>query len=274
MRLLCGIVALTVICMIAVAAVTDHLAEVSLASNAAAPSSRVHLISGVTQALKHAEECRRGYLATGDESYFTAYRTASADVDFNMDRLVSEDQTVTSKLAHAEGLRDFVHEKLADIGKTLEFTPQAKTPAGTDSDLVRLEKLMDSLAREESADMTGELAAAQVRTDFHRNLLFAVVVINVLFLAGAGLCAAQIGKIYSLVTICAWSKRVNYEGKWVPLEEFMWKRFGTRITHGISQEEYEKWGFSEGKEGEQGGAVEGKGGDSGNSEGATPKAAA
>lgn len=69
--------------------------------------------------------------------------------------------------------------------------------------------------------------------------------INLLFLAGIGFCAMQIGKLYSLVTMCAWSKRVQYQDQWIPLEEYMRKRFGIRISHGISQEEYDKWAAEE-----------------------------
>jgi CHASE3 domain sensor protein len=246
MRLLGVIVAFTVLCMIAVATVTDHIADSFLKKQTVAPSSRVHLISGVTQALKRAEDARERYIATGNTAYLNAYKAASADVDFSMDRLVSEDLEVTNKLAHAEGLRDFVHEKMTEIGKTLAVALQGAAPAEpTETDLVRLQKLMDSLAQEETADVSGELEAAGARTAFHRDLLVAVVVINVLFLAGAALCAVQIGKIYSLVTICAWSKRVQFGDEWIPLEEFMGKRFGIRITHGISREEYEKWSVPE-----------------------------
>jgi len=55
----------------------------------------------------------------------------------------------------------------------------------------------------------------------------------------------QISRLYSLITMCAWSKRVQFGDKWVPLEEYMRKRFGLRISHGISQEEYAKWAMSE-----------------------------
>ena len=47
------------------------------------------------------------------------------------------------------------------------------------------------------------------------------------------------------MTMCAWSKRVQYGDQWIPLEEYMKKRFGLRISHGISQEEYEKWASAE-----------------------------
>jgi CHASE3 domain sensor protein len=246
MRLLSGIAALTVVCMLSVAAVTDHLADTYLSRSTLSPTGRVHLINDVTQALKRAQDCRRAYLATGDNSYLSAYRVASSDVDLSMDRLVFEDHEVTTKLAHAEGMREFVHAKLSEIESALESKPAAKPltaiPAPVaDRDLARFQRLLNSLAQEESRDVSGGLEAAGARTAFHRSLVIALAAINILFLGGVAFCASQIGKLHSFITLCAWSKRVQYQGQWVPLEEYMSKRFGVRISHGISQDEYDKW---------------------------------
>lgn len=244
MRLLIGIAAFTVLCMATVATVTDYLADSYLSRDTVSPSGRVHLINDVTVALKRAQDSRQQYLATGDSSYLAAYHAACSDVGFSMDRLVSGDHEVASKLTHAMGLRAFVHAKLSQIARMLESKPTVK-PAATvpavDGDLARIQKLMDSLAQGESRDVSDQLEAAGARTTFHRNLVIALAAINILFLAGVAFCATQIGKLHSFVTVCAWSKRVQYEGKWVPLEEYMMKRFGVRISHGISEEEYDKW---------------------------------
>jgi CHASE3 domain sensor protein len=248
MRLLSGIAALTILCMFAVAVVTDHLADICLSQSGVVPSGHIHLIDQVTQALKRAQDCRRAYLATGDRSYLDAYRAACADVDSSMDRLVNEDQAVTSKLTHAEDLRELVHQKLTEIGRALESGAAAKSPAAipaADTDLARVQRLLDSLAQDESRDISGEMQAVGARAVFHRDLVIALAAINLLFLGGVAFCATQIGKLYTLITMCAWSKRVQYEDKWIPLEEYMRKRFGIRISHGISQEEYDKWASPE-----------------------------
>jgi CHASE3 domain sensor protein len=248
LRLLSGIAALTILCMFAVAVVTDHLADICLATSNFTPSSRIHLIDQVTQALKRAQDCRRAYLVTGDSSYLNAYRAASSDVDVSMDRLVTQDHAITSNLAHAEDIREFVHAKLTEIGRALESISTAKSPANVppvDSDLARIERLLDSLAQDESRDVSGSLDAARARANFHRDLVIALAAINLLFLCGVAFCAMQISKLHSLITMCAWSKRVQYQDKWVPLEEYMRKRFGIRISHGISQEEYNKWATPE-----------------------------
>jgi CHASE3 domain sensor protein len=243
-----GIAALTILCMFAVAAVTDHLADICLSATPFSQSSRVHLINDVTRLIKRAQDCRSGYVATGNPASLDAYRAACVDVDASMDRLVNEDNEVTAKLAHAQGLRDFVHAKLSEIGRILQAQSAAPAPTPTakpDDDLARIQKLLDSLGQEESRDISGQLEATRARTLFHRDLVIALAVINLLFLGGVAFCAIQIRKLHSLVTMCAWSKRVQHQDKWVPLEEYMRARLGVRVSHGISREEYERWASTE-----------------------------
>lgn len=42
------------------------------------------------------------------------------------------------------------------------------------------------------------------------------------------------GRLNDLVTICAWSRTVEYEGEWLSFEEYLRRRFEVNVTHGIS----------------------------------------
>lgn len=42
------------------------------------------------------------------------------------------------------------------------------------------------------------------------------------------------------VTVCAWTRRVEWQGRWISFEEFLAQRFDLRCTHGICDEEAEK----------------------------------
>jgi len=39
-----------------------------------------------------------------------------------------------------------------------------------------------------------------------------------------------------LVTICAWTKQVQHEGSWIPIDEFLSKHLKLNLTHGICDE--------------------------------------
>ncbi len=51
-----------------------------------------------------------------------------------------------------------------------------------------------------------------------------------------------------LLTICAWTKRVRCNDKWMPVDEFLVKELGLNLTHGMSaeaEEEFMKDGFEQ-----------------------------
>jgi K+-sensing histidine kinase KdpD len=39
-----------------------------------------------------------------------------------------------------------------------------------------------------------------------------------------------------LQVVCAWTKRINVEGRWIALDEFLTKNLNTKITYGVSPE--------------------------------------
>jgi hypothetical protein len=47
-------------------------------------------------------------------------------------------------------------------------------------------------------------------------------------------------RVDSLVTICAWSHTVEYQGEWISFEEYLLRRFNVNTSHGISPAEKEK----------------------------------
>jgi hypothetical protein len=40
----------------------------------------------------------------------------------------------------------------------------------------------------------------------------------------------------NLVTLCAWTRSVEYEGEWISFEEYLRRKFDISSTHGISPE--------------------------------------
>jgi GAF domain-containing protein len=56
--------------------------------------------------------------------------------------------------------------------------------------------------------------------------------------AGAELAAAldQVRRLESLVVMCAWTRTVQMDGRWVSVEEFLRAKVGVRVSHGVSDE--------------------------------------
>lgn len=56
-------------------------------------------------------------------------------------------------------------------------------------------------------------------------------------------------RVETMVTICAWSRTVEYEGEWISFEEYLLRRFNIRTTHGISAAEARRaFGYFEGND--------------------------
>ncbi len=47
-------------------------------------------------------------------------------------------------------------------------------------------------------------------------------------------------RVNALVTVCAWSRTVEYEGDWISFDKYLLKRFNVNTSHGISPAEAEK----------------------------------
>jgi hypothetical protein len=46
----------------------------------------------------------------------------------------------------------------------------------------------------------------------------------------------RIRELGQLLTLCAWTKQVKIEDKWIPIEEYLTKHCGLKISHGITKE--------------------------------------
>jgi hypothetical protein len=58
-----------------------------------------------------------------------------------------------------------------------------------------------------------------------------------------GVIALQLRKtkrLEELVTVCAWTKTIQHQGRWMTFEQYLQKRFGISVTHGISRAAYDK----------------------------------
>lgn len=47
-------------------------------------------------------------------------------------------------------------------------------------------------------------------------------------------------RVNTLVTVCAWSRTIEYQGEWISFEEYLQRRFNIDTSHGISPAEAAK----------------------------------
>ena len=67
-----------------------------------------------------------------------------------------------------------------------------------------------------------------------------IVICDVVFGAILVLLLLRLRRHEQMLHVCAWSKAVEYEGEWITFEQYLTRRFGVKMTHGISPIEAEK----------------------------------
>lgn len=46
----------------------------------------------------------------------------------------------------------------------------------------------------------------------------------------------RVQELEKVVRMCAWTRRLHYNGEWLTIEEYLHRRFGLQVTHGISDD--------------------------------------
>ncbi len=77
----------------------------------------------------------------------------------------------------------------------------------------------------------------------HRQIIMELaLVLSVWFLVSASTrrILQHLHYLEKFLRVCAWCRRINYQGEWMRLEEFMQQGFDTPTTHGICTECYQQ----------------------------------
>ncbi len=196
-------------------------------------------------ALGNAESAQRGFLLSRDTVYLTPSRQAGDTAR----RLLASLRTLTADNAGQQRRLDLL-DRLVVARLGLLGSGVALMQAGQRDSLDRLIRsghgraLMDSIhatVRSAVANEDTLLARRQVAGEgaLSRRLRAEELIVGIALLAMglAALVWVRLRRAERLMTMCAWSKAIEFEGEWMSVEEYMNRRFGIMITHGISPTE-------------------------------------
>ena len=73
---------------------------------------------------------------------------------------------------------------------------------------------------------------------FRRSTLDMLLVLAVWFLVSRSThrIMARVVYLEKFMRVCAWCRRIHYQGQWMPLEQFLQQSFDTPTTHGICKD--------------------------------------
>ena len=201
-------------------------------------------ISQLLATLLDAETGQRGYILTGQDKYLVPYADAKTRADRQIALLTTSLTDSPARTAALAEIKTLVDQKFAEIDRTIALrrlnVGASLNVVGTGEGLVTMNALREkihALEQNELAEINtrSALAARQAR-QFQLVSLGLITLAVVLALAVARLLILRVRELEDLITVCAWTNRVKFEGKWVPFEQYLKKRFDLHFTHGISEE--------------------------------------
>jgi len=201
-------------------------------------------LTTVEARISEAESGQRGYLLSDDPEYLRQYSEATRDVNnrlYNLRQIVADNSAQLRRLLIIESLS---RRKLAELDSTIKLARAGKkTEALSFTRKPYSDSLMTAI-RSSLRAMTDE--EAQVLGARQRDLVNNMRDADMVSIALSGglalmfvalLVIARGAEHYrNLVTLCAWTRSVEYEGEWISFEEYLRRKFQVSTTHGISPE--------------------------------------
>lgn len=202
-------------------------------------------ISQLRASVIDAETGQRGYILTGLDSYLDPYTQASARLDAELAVLRARFAGAPERIAELDQVEALVSRKKQEMSRTIELRRNGSiAPAlhlidsgeGQQA-MTALRGALQSLEQKELSALARHSDSVSRRATFFQSLsVIMLVVACALGATGVVLFMGRMHELETMITVCAWTHRVKYQGTWISFEEYLRRRFDLRFTHGISEE--------------------------------------
>jgi CHASE3 domain sensor protein len=199
-------------------------------------------LATVEARMSEAESGQRGYLLTGQPRFLTPYTAATNDIRarlLNLRSLVSGNSAQQRRLLAIESLSQ---AKLAELDSTVKLERAGKHDLAvsmvktthSDSVMTVIRSGLQAMTADE-ASLLRDRQQALVR-ELHRGDMISLALAAALGLMMIALLVIARGAEHyrNLVTLCAWTRSVEYEGEWISFEEYLRRKFDINSTFGMS----------------------------------------
>ncbi len=206
-------------------------------------------IQQVRATITEAETGQRGYLLTRDETYLQPYREAAARYENELAALAQQLAGHVEIQSTRLELDALLREKFNEIAHSISLRQRygigpalnvVESDAGART-INEIRTRLNRLEAHELDEMSAHSASAVHRSRMFQQLSVGLVALTVLLGIGAAWwLVRRIHELEKLVTVCAWTHRVKWQGRWMSFEEYLDRRFNLHFTHGMSDEAAEK----------------------------------
>jgi len=217
----------------------------------------------IGQLLSHiddAETGQRGYLLTQRDNYLEPYNAALISIGEDVEMIRQLTAADPVQQAHINNLSSLIQKKMLILARTISLQKegqhdQALAVVNTNEGkrvMDSIRKLIDAMRDEEGRPSQVRDARLTAQAFSNRAVTVSLIGVNVLLIGAVAFLVWRLCKYKNALTVCAWSKKVQYEERWIPFEQFLEMRFGIKTSHDLSPEELAKQlsEYSDEKEGE------------------------
>ena len=193
--------------------------------------------------LVDAEVGRRGYLLTGRTDYLVLHDNARSLIRNDIQQLKTLTDDGLSQRTHIAELENLVAEQLSLDPETIAGSktnaPNARAVALTEQGKDTMDKIGRVLFRmreEEGYWLNVRQQHTEdnaIASEVASVVLIGAVALALLFIV---LIRLRLERLQRVVTICAWTGLVKYEGQWIRMDEYLQRRFDLTVSHGLSRE--------------------------------------
>jgi CHASE3 domain sensor protein len=194
-----------------------------------------------------AETGQRGWLLTGREDYLAAHGAAMAALHNDLQQLGILFRDNPSEQAYVAGLQKLIDQRLAlDRNAARPGNPNSTAESAValtvrGSETMKQIRVALFRLREQGMDLlVVQQQRAEAKFLFDQTALFVLMGVTAIALIAVVAVLLRLEHLRQIVTICAWTGQVKHEGEWIRLEEYLKRRFGLAVSHGLSKEAAEK----------------------------------
>ena len=207
---------------------------------------RAQLIE-LRDALNEAEASEYGFLLTGSQSWLPTYLFSQNDAMIRLTFMGVAFADRPGQLDRLNRLRPLVEAKLAEFREVTRLKQSGQDEkvlqvVSANGGVLALNQIRSLIAEMQAAEdqmLAGRLQENETKVNVRDAISTGLLCLSAVVVTAAGVLLLRIRQLQSIITICAWTQRVNYNGEWMRMEDFLWKRFRLRVSHGISEEAFE-----------------------------------
>ncbi len=222
----------------------DHRAAMDLLKQSYEDRER---LNGLRDDLDELQAGETGFLLTGDQSYLKAHQFSYDDTSVRLADLNALYAGRSAQLERWNRLRPLVEAKLAQYREVTALKKagqddKALQLANGDSSTSIIDRIRSTIGEmqlAEDATLTERKRTNDAKLNASDAVSTGLLILSATVIIYASVLILRIRQLQSIITICAWTQKVNFNGKWMPMEEFLWRRFRVKVSHGISEEAFD-----------------------------------